>query len=123
MSAPHSNALDAVGIQLVAALGAYEADVAHMIETWPDLDRYRDVSEQVERIRMYSSALGDARVQWVEMLIAHSELVHYLWQAPYGRPDAPEDPIELVRAHHSEAVAGLRARCARVMARSHNRAS
>src|SRR5215217_723115 len=107
MSAAQSNALDAIGFQLVAALEQYELDVTAMIECWPELERYREVSEQVERIRMYSSALSEVRVQWVELLIAHSELVHFLWKVQYGPKDGTRELIDSVRAHHSDAVTAL----------------
>jgi hypothetical protein len=117
MSAAQSNALDAIGFQLVAALEQYESDVTVMIATWPDLERYREVSEQVEKIRMYCSVLQDVRVQWVELLIAHSELVHFLWRAQYGRGGGAREHIDSVRAHHADAITALRNRCLRVMAR------
>jgi hypothetical protein len=118
MSAAQSDAVDAIGFQLLAALEKYEADVAAMIGSWPDLDRYREVSEQVEHIRMYSSALQEVRVQWVEVLITHAELVHVLWKAQYGRPDGAREKIETVRSHHADAVLALRNRCLRILARS-----
>jgi hypothetical protein len=118
MSAAQSHALDAIGYQLVAALEQYEADVTSMIQTWPDLDRYREVSEQVEKIRLYSSSLPDLRVQWVELLIAHSELVHFLWKAQYGRDGGARELIGPVREHHGDAVSALRDRCVRALARS-----
>lgn len=117
MSAAASNALDAIGLQLLAALDSYEADVAAMIASWPDLERYHAVSEQVENIRMYSSALQDVRVQWVEVLITHAELVHCLWKAQYGQPDGAQG-LEDVRVHHADAVLTLRNRCLRAMARA-----
>jgi hypothetical protein len=118
MSAAQSNALDAIGSQLVAALEQYEAEIDRMIETWPDLERYREVSDELEKIRMYSSALPDVRVQWVELLISHSELVHFMWQTQYGRGDAVRELVEAVRTHHGDAVAALRNRCLRVMTRA-----
>jgi hypothetical protein len=120
MSAAQSHALDAIALQLVAALEQYEADVSSMIDHWPDLDRYREVSEQVEKIRMFCSAVPDVRVHWVELLISHSELVHFLWKAQYGGGDARREHIGSVRDHHADAVIALRNRCLRVMARSHH---
>jgi hypothetical protein len=118
MSAFQSHALDAIAFQLVAALEQYDEATGTMIAAWPDLEHYRSVSEQIEKIRMYSSALPDARVQWVELLIAHSELVHFLWRAQYGDSKAAREQIESVRDHHGDAIAALRNRCLRVIARS-----
>jgi hypothetical protein len=88
-----------------------------MIAGWPDLERYRSVSGQIEQIRMYAAALPDARVQWVELLIAHAELVHLLWRVQYGETGlAMSDTLD-ARLHHTDAVAALRHRCQRLMAR------
>jgi hypothetical protein len=119
MSAIQSNALDAIAFQLAAALEQYDSDTAAMIESWPDLDRYRSVSDQIEKIRMYSSALPELRVQWVELLIAHAELVHFLWRVQHGDRQAAREQIGSVRDHHADAVVALRNRCIRLMARSH----
>jgi hypothetical protein len=117
MSAAPTEAFDAIALQLVGALEQYAGDTAAMILAWPDMDRYRDVSEQVEKIRMYSSALPDLRVQWVELLIAHSELVHLLWRAQYADDVHSRAEIARVREHHTDAVAALRNRCLRVVTR------
>jgi len=88
-----------------------------MIAGWPDLDRYRDVSAQVETIRMYCSALPDVRVQWVELLIAHAELVHFLWRTQYGVTQDVLEEIGAVRDHHADCIAALRNRCLRAVGR------
>jgi hypothetical protein len=118
MSASHGPALPAIASQLVAALQQYDSDVGRMVDSWPDLDHYQDVSAQIELIRMYCSALDEARVQWVELLITHAELVHLLWRSQYGHEPASLAQIESVRDRHGDCVAALRGRCARVIARS-----
>ncbi|MCC2676212.1 MAG: hypothetical protein K0R58_3159 [Ramlibacter sp.] len=114
MSAHPAKAFDAVAAQLVAALERYAADTAGMVTGWPDMERYRSVSEQIEQIRIYAAALPEARVQWVELLIAHSELVHILWQAQFGHGGLAVDDALGVRLHHTGAVAALRHRCLRI---------
>ncbi|HYE41095.1 MAG TPA: hypothetical protein VEB23_14250 [Ramlibacter sp.] len=64
---------------------------------------------------MYSSALPEARVQWVELLIAHSELIHHLWQLQYGAGVAAREQLAPTREHHADAVTALRNRCRRVV--------
>jgi hypothetical protein len=118
MSAHPTNALDAIAVQLVSALERYAEDTARMIANWPDLELYRSVSQQIETIRMYASALPDARVQWVELLIAHSELVHFLWRVKYGEGTAMEDTLQ-ARLHHTDALAAMRNRCLRAAANAH----
>jgi hypothetical protein len=123
MSVSHRHALPAIATQLVAALKQYDADVGQMIEAWPDLERYQSVSGQIERIRMYCSTLDEARVQWVELLITHAELVHLLWRSQYGKDPAPKEQVQSVRERHGDCVAALRGRCARVIARGAQRLS
>ena len=116
MSASESHALDAIAFQLVAALDAYERDVGRMLSAWPDPELYRTVSEQVDQIRMYSSALPETRVQWVEVLIAHAELVHGLWRAQGDGPgEEARARMAAVRERHAAAVAALRQRCLRAL--------
>jgi hypothetical protein len=117
MSAAQSHAFDAIAFQLVAALEKYDADADAMVDTWPDLELYRGVSAQIESIRMYSAALPEVRVQWVQLLIAHAELVHFLWREKYGERLAPDEGIAGVRENHRDAVAALRNRCLRFIQR------
>lgn len=115
MSAPQSEALDAVAFELVAALEKYDRDAGRMVEAWPDLDLYREVSDGIERIRTYCGAIAEVSVQWVELLVAHSELVHSLWRLQYGDGNATREQLVPVREHHGNAVAALRARCLRLL--------
>jgi hypothetical protein len=114
MSAHPANALDAIALQLVATLEGYAEDTAQMIAGWPDMERYRSVSQQIEQIRMYASALPEARVQWVELLIAHSELVHLLWRVQYAEGGLAMCDTLQVRLHHTDALTALRQRCLRI---------
>ena len=86
-----------------------------MIAAWPELDLYRTVSEQIEKIRLYSSSMPETSVPAVELLIAHAELVHLLWRAEYGGHRESLATLGEVRAHHADCVAALRNRCMRVM--------
>lgn len=111
MSASQAPALDAVALQLARALEDYEAATAAMVAAWPDMELYRSVSGQVERIRMYSGALPALSVQWVELLIAHAELVHLLWQTQYGKAATDSAQVTVRRERHSGCVRALRSRC------------
>jgi hypothetical protein len=112
MSASSTSVFDAVALQLLEALQRYEETIAGMLGSWPELERYRESTESIERIRMYSSSLPQVRAQCVELLIAHAELVHFLWRAQ--RSGSRED-IDSVRARHGHAVTMLRERCVRVV--------
>ena len=115
MSASEGRALDAIAFQLLAALEEYDQDTARMIVAWPDLELYRSVSEQIEKIRLYSSSMPEATVQSLELLIAHAELVHLLWRTEYGGEKKSPEAVIVVRDHHADCVTALRNRCVRVM--------
>jgi hypothetical protein len=118
MSASHAPALDAIAFQLVAALEKYEQDVATMVDTWLDMELYNRVSRQIEEIRMYSAAMPSLSVQWVELLIAHAELVHSLWRLRFQQVESDRSHVETLRCRHSSCIATLRDRCLRMLARS-----
>jgi hypothetical protein len=115
MSASHAPALDAIAFQLAGALETYDASVQRMVDCWLDMDQYRNVGEQVEAIRMYSAALPELSVAWVELLIAHAELVHCLWRDQHAVASADDRTLPQVRAHHTTCVATLRGRALRVI--------
>ena len=117
MSAFEAPALDAVAFQLAAALEKYDQDVGRMVDTWLDMDLYRSVSDQVESIRMYSAALPQLSVHWVELLIAHAELVHSLWRLRFRDDSADRGKLQEVRDRHGACVQSLRGRCLRLLAR------
>jgi hypothetical protein len=119
MSASHAPTLDAIALQLAAALDAYERDVDAMVATWLDMDRYRQVSDEVEEIRLYCSALmPQLSVPWAEVLIAHAELVHSLWRLRFREDAQDRERLREVRARHDGCLHSLRARCLRFLARS-----
>ena len=113
MSSPYALSPHTVASQLAAALDAYDSDTAAMITAWPDLERYRAFSARVEQIRLYCAAIPDARLQWVELLVAHAELVHLLWRTQYGNQHAALTELAGVREHHAQCIRALRERCLR----------
>src|SRR3954464_11635331 len=117
MSASEAPAFDAIAIQLAAALEQYEQGVSEMIDTWLDTDRYQEVSQQIEDIRMLSAAMPSLSIHWVELLIAHAELVHSLWRLRFQDGGAQREKLDEVRARHADCVASLRGRCIRLLTR------
>lgn len=111
MSASQAPALDAIALQLAAALDPYDRDAAALVARWPDMALYRSVGEQVEKIRMYSSSLPSAGVQWVELLIAHAELLHLLWQVQSAGTAVEHAQVSALRERHADCVLALRQRC------------
>jgi hypothetical protein len=59
MSASEVPDRDAIAFQFLAALDEYDLHAGRMIADWPDPQPYRSLSEQVDRLRMYSSALPE----------------------------------------------------------------
>ena len=118
MSASQAPALDAIALQLAAALDAYDRDAAAMVARWPDTELYRGLGEQLEKIRMYSNALPAAGVQWVELLIAHAELMHQLWQAQSGGTAYGRAQLAARRDRHADCVLALRNRCLQLVAQA-----
>jgi hypothetical protein len=116
MSAHDAPAADALAFQLAAALENYDDMVARMVETWLDMDLYRDVSDQVEHIRMLTAALPHFSVCWVELLIAHAELVHSLWRLRFREQQADRARLDEVRERHSASVRSMRRQCVRLLA-------
>lgn len=117
MSASEAPARDAIAFQLAAALEQYEQHVAAMVRTWPDMDLYRDVSGQVEQIRTYCAVLPQLGGPWVELLIAHAELVHSLWRLRFRDDAGDRGQFEHVRGRHAAAVRSLKDPCLRLLAR------
>ncbi|GAB3767240.1 hypothetical protein GCM10028796_28170 [Ramlibacter monticola] len=111
MSASHAPALDAIAFQLAAALEEYEVSVGRMIDTWLDMELYGRVSEQIEEIRLYCLPLPQLSAPWVELLIAHAELVHALWRLRFQEEGTDRERLEEVRQHHTACVRKLRSRC------------
>lgn len=109
MSAFHAPALQAIALQLAEALDAYESAVAAMLQTWPDLERYGEVSAKVEEIRALAGVLPLVSAEWIDLLIAHAELVHCLWRLQFGKPGAQAKPLGELRTRHGCCVAALRA--------------
>ena len=122
MSASAAPALDAIAFQLAAALEHYETRVSSVVAAWPDLEGYADASAQMDKIRLYSESLPDLRVQWVDLLITHAELVHHLWRSQDGVPGAHAARVAPALEQHLDAVAALSNSCHRVMARPRDKA-
>ena len=111
MSAHPQAQLDAIAFQLAATIESYEQHVEALLAAWPDMERYRTVSESIEEIRRYASALPVVSVQFVALLIAHTELVHALWKQSNDPGLAANRALPPARAQHAECTAVLRQKC------------
>lgn len=114
MSASQAPTLESVALQLGVGLGRYDEAVTAMLQSWPDMERYAEVSKRIEDIRVLAGMLPRLASIWVELLIAHAELVHGLWRIQYADPQAPAGILEPLCRHHARCVGDLRAGCARL---------
>lgn len=120
MTASSAPALDAIAFQLAARLEDYEGDVDRMVDTWLDMELYQEVSARIEEIRAMTTAVPQLSVPWVELLVAHAELVHSLWRLRFQELDADRVLLQQVRSRHVDCVRTMRSRCLRLLA--HRRA-
>jgi hypothetical protein len=116
MSASQAPSIDAAAFQLAAALDQYERDVAHLLASWLDVDRYHAVTGHVDRIRSFASVLPQVSVPWVELLIAHSELMHSLWRLRFAQDGTDRGMPAGVLARHAATVSAMRMHCLRLLA-------
>lgn len=108
MSASDSNALRSCALQLLDELDLYEQEVDRMLAAWPGMDGYAAVDERIDRMRHISNVLFGLSVPWTEMLIAHAELMRFLWRLP---PDQSAHPgIAAFRDELHVSATSLRAR-------------
>ena len=111
MPASPAPASEAIASRLAAGLDDYQQGVDALVDAWPDPERYRAVTGQLDAIRKDAALLPQVRVLWVELLIAHAELMHALWALLARRSEAALFHVEELRIRHAECVAGLRRRC------------
>ena len=113
MSARDQDTREAIALQLIEALEAYEADVKLLCGSWLDMELYQSVSQQVDELRLYAAALPRVSVQWVAVLISHAELIHSLWKARKSEADDAAS-VENLLVDHIAAIHLLN-RAARVL--------
>jgi hypothetical protein len=111
MSAHPQAQLDAIALQLAAAVESYEHQVEALLAAWPDMERYRTVTESIEDIRRYAAVLPTVSVQFVALLIAHTDLVHALWKQTNDAAGRDSGALQAVRDQHRDSVAALRHKC------------
>ena len=111
------SSLNSMAVELCMVLDRYEQDVEDLVRGWPDPQRYRRVTEGMEQVRTASALLPRLSISFIELLIAHAELMQVLWDSR----DAPQ-PSESVwpaMEQHRGAVFRLREACLTIMAATH----
>lgn len=93
---------------LAAALEKYEVDLRKLVDTWLDLELYRQLQAQWHQLRIYCAALPRLSAAWVAVLVSHGKLLNLLTRN--ARPAA----MELLQEHLA-AVDRLHQRCLRMI--------
>lgn len=81
--------------ELVALLDDYQAAVVRLLEQWPALSAYSELSTRLDPIRKHASEHAELSVSSAQLVIAHSELVSTLSERTAGRSRAEK----LAQAH------------------------
>jgi hypothetical protein len=90
---------------LAAALDRYLHDSDVLVRRWPDLECYRRVSDGIEGIRAACASRPRVSVPMIELLIAHAELIQWLWEAK--RQPQPPEVVEAADRAHRDCVQRL----------------
>jgi hypothetical protein len=109
MSASQHRIFGAIALELAAAVEEYARASDQLVATWLDMELYQAVSRQVDHMRMLCASLPEVSLPWVEVLIAHTELVHCLWK--HADKAVPGEELARCRAQHVAAVHALREKC------------
>jgi hypothetical protein len=106
--------LNALAVELCMALDRYEQDVEDLVRAWPDAERYRRVTRGMEQVRTASAFMPRMSITFVELLIAHAELVQGLWDSRDAKQ--PAESVWPAMEQHRGAVFRLREACLTIMA-------
>ena len=111
MSANDFPATRATAMQAAAALARYEHHIRRLVATWLDMDRYAEVSEEIDEIKDLCAILPQVARPWTALLASHAELIHALWQAAQGPTRiTPQRQLD----EHLECIDVLTRRCLRL---------
>jgi hypothetical protein len=111
MSANHAPALRAIALHAARMLARYERHVRRLAATWLDMELYRNVSQEIDDIRLSCAAIPELTVPWTALLVSHSDLVYALWHGAGTRQGPPRDAVDHKLQEHLERVDALARRC------------
>ena len=117
MSASRFPSPQAAASHALGALERYQAHLRKLSAHWMEMELYRRVGDELDEIRQGCREVPELSQAWVELLIAHAELVQNLWQS--SRPGAPasaagrQQLLDRVGGH----VTALQDACLRLQAR------
>jgi hypothetical protein len=109
----HSPEQAAIASQLADELDRYSADLRTLLERRWDPELYRRLSDQFDRMQMFSQALPRIASTWTELLISRVELTHALWGL--RAPSRIGGRVVAAHARHEELLRELRGKCRRYL--------
>ncbi len=92
--------------ELVALLDDYQAAAVRLVEQWPAISAYTELSTRLDPIRKHASLHPDLSVASVQLVIAHSELVSTLSERSAGRSRA--EKLAQVQERHRACIDAMR---------------
>ena len=110
----HDPALNALLLQLLAELQAYESHIRRLVresQQRHDVVLFGEPSKAMDRMRTLAAPIPQLSAPWLMVMISHSELMHDLWRAAKG------EALDLA-AHvedHLAAVTALGVGCRRLL--------
>ena len=112
MPARRFPAPQAAASHALAAQERYQAQLRRFAANWMDMELYRRVGDELDEIRQGCREVPELSHAWVELLIAHAELVQSLWQS--AGPALAAERHQLVEKVGATA-ADLEAACMRLL--------
>lgn len=82
--------------EALAALERYQLHVTRLAGNWLDMDLYHAVSADIEQVRRSCHGVPHLAAAWINLLIAHAELMHALWRGSRPGGAGAEERQELL---------------------------
>jgi hypothetical protein len=98
----------------LAALERYEPNARKLAGNWRDVELYTRTGAQLEEVRRCCADLPMVSRPWVELLIAHAELVHCLWHSARPQPTTTDPARQQKLEKVISSCAALRTACIRI---------
>lgn len=108
----HAGERDAIAMQLLAALEKYDRELLPLARGY-DPERYADLAQQFDQLRLYAASLPELSVTWVGVLVSRAEMTFNLFKAQQDA-QARSAVVEFIDRHRVE-VEELRGACARLI--------
>lgn len=114
MSLGHVSELNAILFQLLAELEGYESHIERLGQEWQarrEVVLFDEPGRTMDRMRTLAVSVPQLSVQWVMVMISHTELMHNLWRMTKGEPLDVATQVE----DHLDCVAAMATKCRRLL--------